>query len=422
MNSAMEAVETLKDPVKSAEAVGLRYVTDATPGIARERSGKGFRFKDSKGRVVADETTLKRIRSLVIPPAWKDVWICSDPNGHLQATGRDERGRKQFRYHSRWREIRDETKYARMVLFAKALPSMRQRVERDLSLPGLPREKVLATIVRLLETSLIRVGNDEYARNNDSFGLTTMRDRHVEVNGSKVQFRFRGKSGKWHNLDVRDKCLATIVKRCQDLPGQELFQFLDEQGVQRDVRSDDVNSYLREISGQDFTAKDFRTWAGTVLAAMALTELRKCDTKAQMKKNLVAAVESVASRLGNTPAVCRKCYIHPQIFDAYLDGTLLRTLKRRAQKELSSSARLRPEETSVLRLLERRLSLEEKLGAALKRETRRTKRAGSPTKRRRQGSIRFQARPRSHRPAIPVALGPERKRSGLKQFSKRSSK
>lgn len=372
MNGAVpEAIEELQVPEKAAAAAGLRYVSDASPGISRERAGQGFRYRDGKGKVVNDAETFKRIKSLAIPPAWKDVWICADSNGHLQATGRDQRNRKQFRYHPRWREIRDETKYARMILFAKALPQLRKRVERDLAKPGLSREKVLATVVRLLEVSLIRVGNDEYARTNDSFGLTTMRDRHVDVTGPRVRFHFRGKSGKWHNLDIHDQRLARIVKRCQDLPGQELFQFIDEEGVQRDVRSEDVNAYLREISGQDFTAKDFRTWAGTVLAAIALKELKRFDTKAQAKRNMVAAIESVSQRLGNTPAVCRKCYVHPHVLDSYLEGTLLQTLKRRAANELSDSlGRLTREEAAVLALLQRRLSLEEKLSASLSRERR----------------------------------------------------
>lgn len=368
MNSAIaEAAEALKDPVKSAKSGGLKYVSDQAPGISRERSGKEFRYRDPSGKIIRDQNTLRRIRSLVIPPAWTDVWICPDPNGHLQATGRDDRRRKQFRYHPHWREIRDETKYARIIAFAKALPKIRKRVERDLARSGLSREKVLAAVVRLLEVSLIRVGNDEYARTNDSFGLTTMRDRHVNVNGSKLRFHFRGKSGKWHDVDIQDRRLAKIVKRCQDLPGQELLQFLDEDGEQRDVRSDDVNAYLREISGQDFTAKDFRTWAGTVLAAIALRELQQFDTKAQAKKNVVAAIESVSKRLGNTPAVCKKCYVHPHILDSYLDGTLGETLKRRAE-ELSARSDLKHEESAVLTLLQRRLTLEQKLSASLRKE------------------------------------------------------
>ena len=304
---------------------------------------------------------LQRIKSLAIPPAWTQVWICLDPEGHLQATGRDARGRKQHRYHPRWREIRDETKYARMLAFARALPKIRRRVRKNLALPGLPANKVLATVVRLLEVSLIRVGNDEYARENESFGLTTMRNRHVDVNGSLLRFHFRGKSGKKHVVDVHDRRLARIVKSCQDLPGQELFQYVDEQGVLQDVKSGDVNNYLREISGQDFTAKDFRTWAGTVLGALALREFQKFDSQAQAKKNIVQAIQAVAQLLGNTPAVCRKCYMHPEVIEAYLDGSLVETLKQRAEGQLRGGLReLRPEEAAVLGVLQQRLAREQR--------------------------------------------------------------
>ncbi len=354
----LEKVEDL-NPLESAHIAGLRYVTDEMPGIHRENAGTGFRYRYPTGDLVQDQEVLERIKALAIPPAWKDVWICPDPCGHLQATGRDDRGRKQNRYHPRWRETRDETKYARMILFGKILPKIRARLKKDLALPGLPREKVLATVVRLLEVSLIRVGNDEYARENDSFGLTTMRNRHVDVNGSTLRFHFRGKSGKPHEVDIRDRRLARIVKRCQELPGQELFQYVDENGERRDVGSEDVNDYLREISGHDFTAKDFRTWAGTVLAARALQDAKKCDTKAQQKRNIVQAIEAVAARLGNTPAVCKKCYIHPDVIGAYMDGTLLQTLQQRADKAIANSSRkLPPEETAILRLLKDRLASE----------------------------------------------------------------
>lgn len=384
-----EAVEAMQDPVVSAQAVGLRHVNDQNPGFHRQSSGKNFRYRDPEGSIVRDKQTLARIKSLAIPPAWTDVWICSNPNGHLQATGRDDRRRKQFRYHPRWREIRDETKYVRMISFARALPRIRRRVKKDMALNGLPRNKVLATVVRLLEVSLIRVGNDEYARENDSFGLTTMRNKHVDVNGSTLRFHFRGKSGKWHNVDIRDRHIAKIVERCQDLPGQELFQFVDDDGERRDVRSEDVNEYLREISDRDFTAKDFRTWAGTVLAAMALREFEKFDTKAEAKKNVVAAIESVAEKLGNTPAVCRKCYIHPHVLDSYTDGTLIETLKQRAEKQIAGSLHgLPPEEAAVLGLLQQRLTLEEKLARSLKKEiaarSRRYKKASRPQSARRK--------------------------------------
>jgi DNA topoisomerase-1 len=365
-----ESVAALNDPLVSARAVGLRHVSDEQPGIKREKSGKGFRYRDPAGKIVNDEETLRRIKSLVIPPAWTNVWICPNPNGHLQATGRDDRGRKQFRYHPRWREIRDETKYARMIAFARTLPKIRRRINKDMSLSGMPRNKVLATVVRLLELSLIRVGNDEYARQNDSFGLTTMRHKHVDVHGSTLQFHFRGKAGKWHNVDIHDRRIAKIVERCQDLPGQELFQFVDDDGARHDVRSEDVNDYLREISGQDFTAKDFRTWAGTVLASVALREFEKFDTKAQAKKNVVAAIEAVSVKLGNTPAVCKKCYIHPHVLDSYLEGTLLETLKQPTEKAVSSSLRGLPaEEAAVLGLLQQRLTLEARLAKAIKKET-----------------------------------------------------
>jgi DNA topoisomerase-1 len=311
------------------------------------------------GRILRDPGTLKRIKSLAVPPAWSEVWICPLSNGHLQATGRDARGRKQHRYHLKWREVRDETKYKRMMTFARGLPKIRRRVSKDLKLPGLPRDKVLATVVKLLEVSLIRVGNEEYANNNGSYGLTTMLDRHAKVNGSKVQFRFRGKGGKNHTIDVENPRLAKIVKNCQDLPGQELFQYIDGDGKQQDVKSEDVNEYLRAILGGDFTAKDFRTWAGTVLAAMALSEVRKFDSKAQAKKNIVNAIEKVAQRLGNTPAICRKCYIHPAVIDSYIDGATLDTVGQRAEDQLRTSvSRLRPEEASVLALLQQRARTE----------------------------------------------------------------
>ena len=376
-NIPLNRIEELNNPVAAAKVVGLRYLTDRMPGIQRERWGQGFRFRYPTGGLVRDDEVLKRIKSLVIPPAWKDVWICPDPYGHLQATGRDDRGRKQSRYHPRWREVRDETKYARMIAFGKALPKIRRRVRQDLRLPGLPRNKVLATVVRLLEVSLIRVGNEEYARENDSFGLTTMRDRHVNVRGSTLRFHFRGKSGKWHDVDIHDRGLAKIVKRCQDLPGQDLFQYVDEDGQRKNIASEDVNEYLRAITRHDFTAKDFRTWAGTVLAARALQEFQKFDSKAQAKKNVVQAIESVAERLGNTVAVCRKCYVHPEILNCYLDGTLIDTLKQRAEKQLKNSLRGLPsEEAAVLALLQQRLKTEKgRLERELKGSLREAKRA-----------------------------------------------
>ncbi len=347
------------DPPAAAKAAGLRYVHDDRPGIRREPAGDGFRYLDAKGEAVEDETTLKRIKSLAIPPAWTDVWICPQANGHLQATGRDARGRKQYRYHPKWREVRDEVKYERMIKFGKALPLIRKEVDRALSLPGLPREKVLATIVYLLEATMMRIGNDEYARENKSYGLTTLRNRHVKIDGSEVEFRFRGKSGVYHDVKVHDRRLARIIQRTRDLPGQDLFQYLDDDGETHTVGSSDVNDYLRTITGEDYTAKDFRTWSGTVLAAMALQEFEAVDSDAQAKKNVVRAIESVAERLGNTPSVCRKCYVHPAVLDAYLDGTMLEGLRARAEESLVEDLKdLQPEEAAVLAMLERRLAQE----------------------------------------------------------------
>ncbi len=327
------AVEIVTDPVESAKAAGLRYVTDARPGIQRKRSGKQFRYVDKDNKPVRDAETLKRIKSLVLPPAWENVWISPNPLGHLQATGRDARGRKQSRYHPRWREVRDETKYERMLLFGAALPTIRERVEHDLSLPGLPREKVLATIVRLMEMTLIRVGNEEYARENKSYGLTTMRNKHVDVHGSTVKFTFQGKSGVKHSVDLTDRRLAKIVQRCYDLPGYELFQYVDKDGETHSIDSSDVNEYLRNISGDHFTAKDFRTWAGTVLACELLKEFETFGSETEAKRNVVAAIKQVAAKLGNTPAVCRKCYVHPLVLDTYMSGALLKDIKRKVEKE-----------------------------------------------------------------------------------------
>lgn len=365
-------------PQESARAGGLHYVSDEIPGFRRVRNGRGFRYLNRKGKEIRNAKDLARIQALAIPPAWTEVWICPSAHGHLQATGRDARGRKQHRYHAQWRQVRDETKYARLLAFAKALPKIRKRVARDLKLPGLSRHRILATIVKLLEVSLIRVGNEEYARHNRSFGLTTMRDRHVEVNGAKVHFRFRGKSRKEHSIAIEDPRLARIVRHCQELPGQELFQYVDADGRRQDVKSEDVNQYLREITGADFTAKDFRTWAGTVLAAVALKEFEKFDSQAQAKKNVVRAVENVAQRLGNTPAVCRKGYVHPAIIESYFEGTMVRSLRQRAEEQIRKSLpQLRPEEAAVLAMLQQRLamtgngtSLRRQLSASLKAQRR----------------------------------------------------
>jgi DNA topoisomerase-1 len=349
------------EPGASAKAAGLKYVSDQKPGIRRAGTPPNFKYLDAQEKPVRDELNLRRIRKLAIPPAWTDVWICPSDNGHLQATGKDARGRKQYRYHPDWREVRDQNKYNRMLDFALILPRIRQRVKRDLARKGLSREKVLATVIKILETGFIRVGNEEYVKQNHSFGLTTMQDRHVRVKGSTIHFGFTGKSGKRHNIDIEDKYLARIVKQCQELPGQDLFQYIDSEGIQRDVTSTDVNAYLREIAQGDFTAKDFRTWAGTVLAAMALREMKKFDSKAEAKKNVLKAIESVAQRLGNTPAICRKCYIHPIVIDAYLDGTMIDTFKKRAERQLASNlSRLQPEEAAVLAFLQEKLAREKK--------------------------------------------------------------
>jgi len=340
---------------ESARAVGLRYSSDDRPGIRRRRAGKHFSYVGTDGKAVRDERTLARIKALGIPPAYNDVWISTDPRGHLQATGRDAKGRKQYRYHARWREVRDETKFDRMVAFGQALPQLRKRTAADLRRQGLPRKKVLAAVVQLLEKTLIRVGNEEYARDNKSYGLTTMRDKHVKVGEQRLRFHFRGKSGVEHEVTLSDRRLARTVKRCRDLPGHELFQYLDDGGQRKTITSDDVNDYLREITGEEFTAKDFRTWAGTVLCSLALREFDTCLSEAQAKKNVVAAVKQVAARLGNTPSVCRKSYIHPAILNAYLDGAVLQALHdfadgapRGEQQELDAA------EAALLDLLQHR--------------------------------------------------------------------
>jgi DNA topoisomerase-1 len=300
-------------PDEAAKSAGLRYVSDASPGIRRKRSGRGFTYVDAEGKTLRDRAVLKRIKALVIPPAWTDVWICAIANGHIQASARDAKRRKQYRYHARWREVRDDDKFERMVAFGEALPKLRKRLEEDLAQPGLPRTKLLATVVRLLELTLIRVGNEEYVRANESYGLTTLRDRHVEVKGWKLRFRFKGKSGKQHEVEVTDRRLAAVITRCKTLPGQELFQYLDDDGNAQSVGSADVNEYLREVMGEEFTAKDFRTWAGSILAA---------ETLRAGEVGLVEAIKIVAKRLGNTAATCRKHYIHPFVIEAFEAGTL----------------------------------------------------------------------------------------------------
>ncbi len=337
---------------EDARPVRLKFSSDQKPGLHRRHRGTALAYTDTSGKSLRDKAALSRIRSLAIPPAWTDVWICPDANGHIQATGRDARGRKQYRYHPQWRVERDGNKFDHMVAFAQALPRIRTRVKRDLARRGLPREKVLATVVRLLETTLIRVGNDEYAQTNHSYGLTTIHNRHVRVRGPAMEFHFRGKSGKEHTISLKDPVLAKIVKRCQSMPGQELFAYEDEAGQPRDVTSQDVNDYLRTATGADFTAKDFRTWAGTLLAAVALKQFDETATKAQMRKQVTEAIAAVSQMLGNTPTVCRKSYIHPAIVDAYLEGKTITTLRKRASAKL---ARLRAEEIKVLMLLQQKI-------------------------------------------------------------------
>ena len=346
----------LADAPTVARSAGLRYVSDEAPGIARVPNGREFRYLDAKGEALDDEATLARIRALVIPPAWTDVWICKYDNGHLQATGRDACQRKQYRYHARWRKLRDEVKYERMISFGKALPEIRKQIDTDLKMPGLPREKVLATIVYLLQATMMRIGNEEYARTNKSFGLTTLRVRHVRIDGSAVQFRFRGKSGVFHDVTVADKRMARIIQRIRDLPGQELFQYVDDDGAPHAIDSADVNEYLRIITGEDYTAKDFRTWSGTVLAALALREFEKFNSETQARKNIVRAIETVAEKLGNTPSICRKCYVHPAVIESYLDGTILEALRVRTEQELVEDLHaLQPEEAAVVAMLQTRL-------------------------------------------------------------------
>jgi DNA topoisomerase-1 len=352
-------VQAIVDPRDAAESAGLRYVSDTTPGIRRKKSGKGFTYTRADGSRLTEANALRRIKSLAIPPAWTDVWICPFADGHIQATGRDAKGRKQYRYHARFREVRDSTKYEHVVEFAAILPAIRAKVREHMALRGLPREKVLATIVHLLETTLIRVGNDDYAKQNNSYGLTTLKNRHVAVDGNEVRFRFTGKSGKQWSLRVRDRRIAKIIRACQELPGQELLQYLDDEGKPQDVTSSDVNAYLKEITGKDITAKDFRTWAGTVLAAMALNELKTFDSAAQAKRNLRAAIENVAARLGNTPTICRKCYVHPEVLTSYLNGNLVLEIKSAVENELRDELDgLKPQEAAVLAMLRGRLARE----------------------------------------------------------------
>ena len=345
------------DPREAAIAAGLRYVSDQSPGISRRRKGANFIYYTKEGKILRHSAELKRIRSLVIPPAWEKVWICTQSNGHLQATGFDVKGRKQYKYHPTWRSVRDEAKFERLLAFADVLPKIRARVQEDMRRADLSREKVLATVVRLLEISLIRVGNEEYVKENKSFGLTTMRNRHAAIEGSTVRFRFRGKSGKQHTVKVSDRRVARTVQKCQDLPGQHLFEYEDDKGEIASIESEDVNDYLQSITGQPFTAKDFRTWAGTVLAAVALGKMEEVDAETIRKKNVITAIEAVAGLLGNTVAICRKCYIHPAIPTSYLNGTLAWNLRLKADSEIEHHLHeLKPEEAAVITMLRQELS------------------------------------------------------------------
>ncbi len=355
--SALQLPEIHLDPLESAKIAGLHYVGDDGPGIRRKKAGQGFSSLGLDGKIIKDKAEIERINALAIPPAYKDVWICPDPRGHIQATGLDERGRKQYRYHPKWREVRDETKFARTIEFARALPVIRARTEQDLKKPGFPREKVLATLVQLLEKTAIRVGNAEYARQNQSYGLTTMKNEHAEVESGQVHFHFKGKSGKWHDIDLQDRKLAAAIKKMSDLPGQSLFQYVDEAGETHRIESSDVNAYIKEIAGEEFTAKDFRTWAGTVSASLALAEFDKFEDERGAQANIVAAVKHVAQRLGNTPAVCRKSYIHPAVLESYLDGSMLESLQQKVEETLQNDlAGLPSEEAAVLGLLQQKLA------------------------------------------------------------------
>jgi DNA topoisomerase I len=349
-------VQTILDARETAESNGLRYIADDIPGIRRRRAGTGFVYLLPGGARLANRHVIRRLKALAVPPAWTDVWLCPFADGHIQATGRDAKGRKQYRYHQAFREMREGAKFEHMFAFAEALPTIRATVAKHMAQRGLSREKVLATVVHLLEATLIRVGNDDYARRNKSFGLTTLKNRHVAIEGSEIRFRFVGKSGKQWSLKLRDRRVANVIRACQELPGQDLLRYADEDGRLHVVTSGDVNSYLKEISGEDVTAKDFRTWAGTVLAALALREAEIFETLAEAKRNLKAAIAAVSARLGNTPTICRKCYIHPEVMSAYLEGKLLLEIEAEVESELVDElARLQPEEAALLTLLRARL-------------------------------------------------------------------
>jgi DNA topoisomerase I len=361
----------MKKLLATADKIGLRYATDQKPGIRRVRSGAGFCYIGANGRQIHSSRILGRLRSLAIPPAWRHVWICPNAKGHLQATGRDARGRKQYCYHTRWREARDETKFGRMIAFGKALPKIRRRTRAHLRKKGLSREKVLAAMVVLLEMSSARIGNEEYHKANHSFGLTTLQDRHARVNGARVQLHFRGKGGKEQSVDVMHPRIAKIVKRCQDLPGQDLFQYLDANGSRRNVTSGDVNAYLREITGQNFTAKDFRTWTGTLLTALTLKKMTKSHRASDTKRNIARAIELVSRKLGNTPSICKKCYVHPSILAGYVEGSLSGVFRPQTQKIPSGQSRwLTPGEAAVLNLLQQQSTASRAASSCLAKDLR----------------------------------------------------
>lgn len=355
--SKQKKLPAKSDVAAYAKTAGLRYITDAKPGFSRKKSGKNFVFYDASGKVIKDKDEVQRIKSLAIPPAYKNVWISPFANGHIQATGIDAKGRKQYRYHANWRNVRDAAKFSHILEFGEKLPEIRRVAAKHMAQNGLTRDKVLATVVTLLEKTLIRVGNDEYAKSNESYGLTTLKDKHVEIKGQAMHFKFKGKSGKEWNLKLSDRRIANVLKKCEEIEGQELLKYVDDDGNVRDVTSSDVNAYLREITGEDFTAKDYRTWSGTVLAAMALQEYSNYDTTAQAKKNVIAAIDNVSKKLGNTPTICRKCYVHPEVLSSYLDGSFVEQISSKIDETLKKKYdTLTVEEILVLVFLKKRLA------------------------------------------------------------------
>ena len=342
------------EPEESAKVAGLRYVKADSLAIARKKVGRGFSYLDRHGNRIKDSTELERLKSLTIPPALTDVWFCHLPNGHLQATGRDDKKRKQYFYHPQWRKVRSQHKFNRMLMFGACLPNIRETTAKHLRKRSLSREKVLAAVVQLLETTLIRVGNQQYAEKNCSYGLTTLRDRHVDISSDRVKFEFRGKSGVDHQIELQDRRLAKVIQQCQEIPGYEIFKYYDESGERHFVDSGDVNEYLQQITQRDFTAKDFRTWAGTLLAAIELKELGEFEDEKQAQKNVVAAIKNVAQQLGNRPATCRKYYVHPAIIEAYENEVLLDLMSQQSQLQPISD-KLNPEEIAILNIIKQSL-------------------------------------------------------------------